>query len=466
VNFTSWVFFRFFVVVLIGLRLMPTRTARQGLLLVASAVFYAYWNPWYLILLATPSVIDYVCAIRIEDSDDERVRRRWLIASIVTNLGLLAYFKYANFFLETIGALTSHRVPHLDILLPVGISFYTFKTLSYTIDVYRRQLPACRRQWQYAMFVTYFPELVAGPIVRASVFLPQLGRSLEPSWPRAVSGAQLALVGVTKKIFVADRLAGFVDAIFATPSAFAPQTVTAAVIAYSIQIYCDFSGYTDIAIGISRIIGYDLPENFNMPYAATSIIDFWRRWHMTLSSWLRDYLYIPLGGNRKGRARTYINLLITMLLGGLWHGASWTFVLWGLLHGVGLAVNRAWREATGAQRMAGWLGAAAGWAMTYAFVTIAWVFFRAPTLTVSVDVLRKLFWIDQGGVVSPYLPLSLIVALVVGAHLAGIAMQKKGKTDVDLPLHRFAGAFALTVWLVGLFLFSSIETKPFIYFRF
>jgi alginate O-acetyltransferase complex protein AlgI len=276
----------------------------------------------------------------------------------------------------------------------------------------------------------------------------------------------LFLAGFIKKACIADGVAPTVDRYFAHPADFTPASAWIGVLFYAIQIYCDFSGYTDIAIGISRIIGYDLPENFNMPYAATSIIDFWRRWHMTLSSWLRDYLYIPLGGNRKGRVRTYINLLITMLLGGLWHGASWTFVLWGLLHGVGLAVNRAWREATGAKGAAGWLGTAAGWGATYAFVTIAWVFFRAPTLKVSLDVLRKLLWIDQSGVVSPYFPLSLIVALVVVAHLVGIAMRKNGETDVVLPLHRFAGAFALTVWLVGLFLFSSIETKPFIYFRF
>ena len=201
------------------------------------------------------------------------------------------------------------------------------------------------------MFVTYFPELVAGPIVRASVFLPQMNRSLRPSWSRTFLGLQVVLLGVTKKLVVADRLAYLVDPIFANPAAFTPFTVTSAVVGYSLQIYCDFSGYSDIAIGVSKIIGFDLPENFNMPYLATSLTDFWRRWHMTLSGWLRDYLYIPLGGNRHGRLKTYRNLMITMLLGGLWHGASWNFVFWGLLHGFGLAVNHWWtRDRKGAAR--------------------------------------------------------------------------------------------------------------------
>ncbi len=472
--FTSWVFARFFAVVLLGLRILPTRTARQLLLLVASAVFYAWWNPWYLLLLAVPSVIDYVCALRIEDSGDERVRRRWLIASITTNLGLLAWFKYTNFFLSTIGALLPVHVPHLDIVLPVGISFYTFKTLSYTIDVYRRDMRACRRMWQYAMFVTYFPELVAGPIVRASIFLPQLGRSLEPSWTRAVSGGELALVGVTKKLLIADRLATFVDPIFAAPAAYSPGTVTAAVVAYSLQIYCDFSGYSDIAIGISRVVGFDLPENFNMPYTSTSIVEFWRRWHMTLSSWLRDYLYIPLGGSRKGRARTYVNLLITMLLGGLWHGASWTFVFWGLFHGVGLAANRAWRERGHAPAKG--LAIIPAWCATFAFVCIGWVFFRAPTFTLALEVLRKISWVDAGGIQWTYAPLLALVPLIVAAHAFGIANSRTlGTLDTVPsaarprllpPLDRVAGSFALTMWLVGLFLFSSIDTRPFIYFRF
>ena len=475
--FTSWAFVKFFLVVVAALRLLPTRTLRQLLLLIASCVFYAYWEPAYLLLLATPSVIDYVAAARIAASEDSRVRKGWLAFSVVTNLGLLGYFKYAGFFVENVSRLVGVEPIHLDILLPVGISFYTFKTLSYTIDVYRREIPACPSLWRYAMFVTYFPELVAGPIVRASVFLPQMGRSLRPSWTRAYAGLQLVLLGVTKKLVVADRLAPFVDAVFASPGAYSPATVASAVVAYSLQIYCDFSGYTDIAIGVSKVIGFDLPENFRMPYLATSIADFWRRWHMTLSAWLRDYLYIPLGGNRRGRARTYANLMVTMLLGGLWHGAGWTFVLWGALHGLGLVVHRLWRGES--EPRPGRLGAVAGWLATYAFVCFAWVFFRAADFPTAVTILEKIAGLAPGGIVWVYSPLFLLLPLVAAAHavgwlaergrLGGPLVARRHRVSgvwVLVPLPGFMGAFLLTAWLLLVYLFASIDTSPFIYFQF
>ena len=496
--FTSWAFVAFFAIVLIGLRVLRTRTQRHLLLLVASSYFYAYSEAWYLLLLATPSVIDYVCSIRIEDSDDPRVRKRWLVFSIVSNLGLLGYFKYANFFVESFGALFDRPVPHLDIVLPIGISFYTFKTLSYTVDVYRRELKACRSWLQYAMFVTYFPELVAGPIVRASVFLPQIGRSLRPSWHRAVVGAQVVLLGLTKKLLIADRLAALVDPVFANPHAFDSATVLSAVVAYSLQIYFDFSGYSDMAIGISRIIGFDLPENFDMPYISTSITEFWRRWHITLSSWLRDYLYIPLGGNRKGPWRTYLNLFLTMLLGGLWHGAGWTFVFWGFLHGTGLAVHKMWMSVVPASRSRA--RKVAGWLATYAFVCVGWIFFRASSFSVAVVILRKVLWLDPAGIHYMYLPLFLLLPIVVLGHVIGIAAAKHHALGplqarrvgapawasrlygrrapfavrphtaaglyVLLPLPGFAGGFLLAVWVLVVYLFSSLNTSPFIYFQF
>jgi alginate O-acetyltransferase complex protein AlgI len=505
--FTSFAFAKFLAVVLIGLWLMPTRALRQMLILVASAFFYAYWKPAYLLLLMTPSLIDYVCSIRIERSDSARVRRGWLLFSLITNLGLLAYFKYTNFLLDNVGALLGWQVPHLDILLPVGISFYTFKTLSYTIDVYRREIPACRSLWQYAMFVTYFPELVAGPIVRASVFLPQMTRSLRPSLARAMVGSQVALLGVTKKLLIADRLALIVDPVFANPAYFSPFTVSSAVVAYSLQIYCDFSGYSDIAIGVSKIIGFDLPENFNMPYIATSLTDFWRRWHMTLSGWLRDYLYIPLGGNRYGRWKTYRNLMLTMLLGGLWHGASWNFVFWGFLHGTGLAVNHWWtrdRGSTGGRKAVvpqGKVVLLVKWATTYVFVCLAWVFFRSRNFSTSLLIVRKLFWLDTSGANFFYSPLFMLVPVVVIGHILGVIAQRQfyapssslrrcpppawairayagnggrfglkpsrvAGVYVLLPIPGFWGGFLLTVWLLVVFLFSSLKATPFIYFQF
>jgi alginate O-acetyltransferase complex protein AlgI len=502
--FTSFAFLKFFTVVFIALWLTRTRTLRQLLILVASAFFYGYWKPAYLLLLLTPSMIDYWCSIHIEDSDDRKVRRNWLLVSLVTNLGLLAYFKYTNFFIDNISLLMGRRIPHLDILLPVGISFYTFKTLSYTIDVYWRHIPACRSLWKYAMFVTYFPELVAGPIVRASVFLPQMSRSLRPSWSRTFLGLQVVLLGVTKKLVIADRMSGLVDPVFANPAAFGPFTVISAVVAYSLQIYCDFSGYSDIAIGVSKIIGFDLPENFNMPYLATSLTEFWRRWHMTLSGWLRDYLYIPLGGNRHGRLKTYRNLMITMLLGGLWHGASWNFVFWGLLHGCGLAVNHWWtrdRKHSSAPAAANPILVVIQWFATYAFVCIAWIFFRSRDLDTSLLILRKVLYLDTAGSPWFYSPLYMMLVLVIVGHILGVMAAKQGmKSDARVrwivppawaaplyvwsrqrfavkpsraagiyvlaPVPGFVGGFIIAVWLIGVYLFASLHTAPFIYFQF
>ena len=502
--FTSFAFLYFLTVVLVGLQVLRTRDLRHLLLLVASCYFYAYWEPIYLLLLLTPSLIDYWCSIRIEDAGEDQIaRKRWLLFSLVSNLGLLGYFKYADFFVTNIASLLGVTPISLQILLPVGISFYTFKTLSYTIDVYRREIPACRSLWRYAMFVTYFPELVAGPIVRASVFLPQMTRSLRPSWGRAVTGLQVILLGVTKKLLIADRLAIFVDSIFAQPALYDPLTVTAAVISYAIQIYCDFSGYSDIAIGVSRIIGFDLPENFNMPYRALNMVDFWRRWHITLSQWLRDYLYIPLGGNRGGRINTYRNLMITMLLGGLWHGASWNFVCWGGLHGLALAANHFWTrdwKPLGDRPPIPYFKPLR-WLATFTFTCITWVFFRSPDFSVSVVILRKITWLDQSGSGWFYSPLAWILPVVVAAHALGgwaenaasalprnqrklrppawlrslyagnglrfgVRPHAAAGLYLLLPLPGFWGVFVGVLWLLAIGLFAAIDSKPFIYFQF
>jgi alginate O-acetyltransferase complex protein AlgI len=464
-SFTSWEFWRLFALVLVGLWLLRTRTQRQLLILTASAVFYSRQNPWYLLLLATPIVVDYTCGLRIAERENLSARRRWLAVSIVTNLGLLAYFKYAGFFVENIALLTGVPLSPLKIFLPIGISFFTLKSLSYTIDVYRGTLPPCRSIWRYAMFVSYFPDLIAGPIVRASVFLPQLTRSLRPSWDRASVGTQLILLGLTKKLVIADQLAVLVDPVFETPGQFSPLTVASGVFAYSLQIYCDFSGYSDIAIGVSHLIGIDLPENFNMPYLATSLSDFWRRWHMTLSQWLRDYLYIPLGGNRHGRARTYVNLFITMLLGGLWHGAKRTFVVWGFLHGLGLATHHLWRERTqGSTRpLNGW----GGRLLTYLFVCFTWVFFRSESIPTALIVLGKMAGMQGGGFVWFYAPLLPLTLIVILGHVVGTrAVHTASPFRTFVPTGGFIGGFAITAWVLALLVFSPIKSSPFIYFRF
>jgi alginate O-acetyltransferase complex protein AlgI len=495
--FTSFTFVEFFLVVLVALALCRTRWQRQLAILLGSVVFYGYWNAWYLFLLATPSVIDYFCALRISETQVDARRKFWLRFSIVSNLGLLGYFKYTNFFVQSFAELLGRDLHVMHILLPVGISFYTFKTMSYTIDVYRRHIEPCRSWWKYAMFVTYFPELVAGPIVRASVFLPQMTRSLKPSWPRAYVGLQLVVLGVSKKLLVADRLATFVDAVFAHASIYSSGTIWSAVVAYSLQIYCDFSGYSDIAIGISRIIGFDLPENFNMPYSSTSITEFWRRWHITLSQWLRDYLYIPLGGNRKGKIRTYINLTLTMLLGGLWHGANWTFVAWGAMHGLALAVHKLWMDGTKGR---GWkVPGVVGWAMTYVYVCFCWVLFRAQDFGSAMLIMRKMLGIDSPGVQYGYVWLYMILPFVVLAHWigryanAGVEMvpgqrrmyaplwaeglyfgtsrfairpHPQAGTYALLPTNGLVLGFLLTTWAAVFYLFAAVNSSPFIYFQF
>ena len=471
-TFVSFEFAIFFPLVLLGLVVLPGRNSRQIFLLFASCVFYAAGTPWHLGVLAIPAIIDYAVALRMEPETDKARRKQWLILSLVTNLGLLAYFKYADFFVGTVASLLGVETALLSPGLPIGISFFTFKTLSYTIDVYRGQLPASRSPWRYALFVAFFPELVAGPIVRASIFLPQLERTLQWSWRRLGPGLEMILLGLTKKMVIANRLAVFADPVFQSPADYSPTTVLSAVIAYSLQIYCDFSGYSDMAIGVARIIGFDLPENFNMPYAATSITEFWRRWHITLSQWLRDYLYIPLGGNRAGPGRTYVNLMITMLLGGLWHGASWNFVIWGGLHGLGLVVHRLiGSRLPSLPRSLRPLSMFMGWLATYAFVCFCWIFFRAESLESALYIIRKIAGLEAGGASWFYLPLFLFVPLIVAAHVIGLAEEKVAGDHaaagrVPLPRSAFAAAAIVTMWVVGICLFAPMRTSPFIYFQF
>jgi alginate O-acetyltransferase complex protein AlgI len=477
VSFLSPWFLPFLVAVLLGLRLLPNVGARHAFLLVANLVFYAAGTPWFVLVLLVPSVVDYWCAIRMEETTDVRARRQWLVLSLAVNLGVLAYFKYANFFADNVATLFGIPTAPISLVLPVGISFFTFKTMSYTIDVYRRVIPASRSLRDYTMFVSFFPELVAGPIVRASVFMPQMGRSLRVSWRRIRGATPIILLGFTKKLLVADRLAVFVDPVFQNPELYSRGTLTTAVVAYAIQIYCDFSGYTDIAIGVARIIGFDLPENFDMPYLSTSITEFWRRWHMTLSSWLRDYLYIPLGGNRKGRVRTYINLVLTMLLGGLWHGASWTFVLWGLYHGFGLAAHKLWREWRGPASSSA-MARVAGWMLTFCFVCGGWILFRATELGVATTVFSRILGPGGGGIKWFFLPFWVLLPLVVAAHIIGEQLKHSGgwmgATHAGrhsyllraMPAGAGALSFLLTVWAIVLFLLVPLQRSPFIYFQF
>jgi alginate O-acetyltransferase complex protein AlgI len=344
VIFNSWIYFAFLTIVYAIYWRLPMR-GRTLLFIVSGAVFYGWWDPRFLILMAATTSLDYLAGINMVRPDaSPRARRIWLICSLSGNLGILFFFKYANFFITNVtgllaaaGVEASYRLP--EVILPLGISFYTFQSMAYTIDVYRGKVAVIDNPWGFASFVLFFPPMVAGPIERAQHLYPQLSTPRSYAQADVPGGLWLIVWGLYKKVFIADNLAGIVSQNLDTEFLTAGSVIFGAV-AFTIQIFCDFSGYTDIAIGSAKLLGIDLVENFRLPFFADSPSDFWSRWHISLSTWLRDYLYIPLGGNRKGTARTYFNLMLTMLLGGLWHGASWNFVIWGAYHGVILVIYR------------------------------------------------------------------------------------------------------------------------------
>jgi len=315
------------------------------MLLVASYVFYGFWDWRFLSLIAISTVVDYFCGLRIYKSDDNKIRKQFLFLSVVANLSMLGFFKYFNFFAESFQFLVSRfgvqvQPNFLNIILPVGISFYTFQTMSYTIDIYRRNMKPTRKFFDFALFVAFFPQLVAGPIERAKRLLPQILSPRKLTVDKFYEGCYLIFWGLFQKVFVADNLAKIVDSVFNSPGPYNGGNVLIALYAFSFQIFCDFAGYSNIARGLAKCMGFDIMLNFNLPYFVTNPSDFWKRWHISLSTWLRDYLYIPLGGNRRGKFITYRNLIIVMLLGGLWHGAAWTFIIWGAYQGLLLIVYR------------------------------------------------------------------------------------------------------------------------------
>src|SRR5262245_17375332 len=370
--------------------LTPWQRPRVWLLLVASFVFYASWNKWLAILVTATSIGDYLIARGIEAVKHSRKRRGLLIASLVMNLGLLCYFKYTNFFLsslyDTLNALgVSYTYHPLSIILPVGISFYTFEAINYTVDVYRGKMRAVWQLDYFLLFILFFPHLVAGPIVRAKDFLPQPGRRKRWSWSRAGLGLGLLAVGAFKKLAIADRMGLFVDPVFAATDQYSSAACWTAAIAFTLQVYCDFSGYSDMALGSAHLLGYKLVINFRMPFLSANISEFWRRWHISLSTWLRDYLFIPLGGSRHGFWKTLRNLLITMTLAGLWHGANWQFVVWGLLQGVMLAGHRIIQKLLEPfkglrEELQSPLGTTVRIALTFGLCVVSFVFFRATSL--------------------------------------------------------------------------------------
>lgn len=445
--------------------LVKSRLVRRRFLLLASFYFYGYWDWRFLGLITMTITVDYFVAKAIAQRQDANVRRALLWISLTINLGVLFFFKYFNFFLASTAALVEPLGIHvgtLRIILPVGISFFTFQSLSYTLDVYRGNLKPCANYFDYALFVSFFPQLVAGPIVRASEFIPQLDRPVPIGWQRAFEGYRQFVFGFFKKVFLADRLAPFVDQCFGNAELMSGATLWLAVTGYAAQIYCDFSGYSDMAIGCARALGYDFSRNFNMPYLARNISDFWRRWHISLSSWLRDYLYIPLGGNRLGRRRTYVNLMVTMLLGGLWHGASWSFVFWGALMGIGLAVHKFWMEGRECEQAQHGIRAMWSWGFTMLLVGISWVFFRSNDFEIALIILRKMFTGEDGvRWIHPFVVFAL--ALLAGQH---VLVLFGWNAERLLDRTRWYTPMILSMLLGFSILFHPKGFTPFVYFQF
>jgi len=347
--------------------------------IVFGLLFYYKSSGWYLWVLIFSTFADYSFAIIIEKAKQQIYKRLFLIISLIISFGLLAHFKYTNFLLLNYHNLVGTNFQPLDIFLPIGVSFYTFQSVSYVLKVYWGTLKPTRNILDYAFFITFFPQLVAGPIVKANYFLPQVSKPIKITKEDIYSGLWMVMVGMFKKSIIADYISQYNDLVFANPSQYSGFENLMAVYGYTLQIYCDFSGYSDMAIGIARIMGFDLGVNFNFPYKSKNITDFWRRWHISLSSWLREYLYIPLGGNKKGKVRTYINLFLTMFLGGLWHGASWKFVFWGAWHGIGLAIHKSTKSLL--DKVPNRLPTnAISWFVTFHFVVFLWIFFRANDL--------------------------------------------------------------------------------------
>jgi alginate O-acetyltransferase complex protein AlgI len=472
--FCSRNFCLFFLVVLASYWIIPWRAGRVALLLAASFFFYAAWNRWLALLLCGSALLDYLLALAMETYQGERLRRMLLLVSLSANVGLLCYFKYANFFLRSLEE-SAHllglamALPVLDVLLPVGISFYTFEAINYTVDVYRRKIPAERNLAHFLLFILFFPHLMAGPIVRARDFLPQIARRKHWSWTRAHAGVLLIVLGVFKKLAVANRMFFYVDPIFSDPGSFGSLALWSAAIGYALQVYCDFSGYSDMAMGLAYLLGYHLVRNFDLPFVSTNMAEFWRRWHISLSTWIRDYLFIPLGGSRGSRWQTIRNVLLTMTLCGLWHGANWNCVLWGFLNG-GLLVAHAAFVPWCQRRL--WLKAAlesgAGTALrvatTFACFCLTLAVFRTQGLhDAGVMVGRMLLPTVGKGLTVPALGLYLTFVLVALCHAAAYRSRWQALWQRLPPALRGVGLSA--VFTLALVLAPN-ASLAFIYFQF
>lgn len=459
----------FLVVFLASWAARPWPVVNKLILLGASYFFYGWWDWRFMLLLLECSVVNYVLALWMEVETTARRRKLVLWSSIAFNLGVLGYFKYSGFFLSSLGDLLlalgfQRDMKIMEVLLPVGVSFYTFQGISYVVDVYRKEIQAVKNPIDMLLFKSFFPQLVAGPIVRASEFLPQLAKPVDADSIKATRAFLLIALGLFKKIVIAHYLAvELVNPVFESPSTYATLDLLFGVYGYAVQIYCDFSAYSDIAIGVALLFGYQFPRNFNQPYRALSLQDFWRRWHMSLSAFLRDYLYIPLGGSRGSKLMTYRNLFLTMVLGGLWHGAAWNFVIWGILHGGGLCLERFVKEKGVALPMTT-AGKTLRVVLTFHFVCLTWIFFNADSFGRAAEYVLTTI---KGGavthVVTPF-TLTLLCLGFLGQFLPENLVDRMEQGVARVPLVAQAAMLAMIVVAIGAI--GPGTLAPFIYFKF
>jgi alginate O-acetyltransferase algI len=463
---TFWVLFLVFIPVYSLLK----RRLWQMIVFVVAFSFYFYYKSSgvFVVLLFATSLFDWLLSRLLVRLKSVTARKLCVACSLTASLGILGYFKYANFFLWNISAMVGANFQPLDLILPVGISFYTFQSISYIVDVYKGRVAPTRTWLEYAFFLSFFPALVAGPIVRADYFLPQIRENRHATRDEVYMGFWLIILGVVKKAIIADYIAQYNDLIFQSPTGYSGFETVMGIIGYTMQIYCDFSGYSDMAIGIALIMGFRLAQNFNFPYKSQNLTDFWRRWHISLSTWLRDYIYIPLGGNRKGTRRTYINNFATMLIGGLWHGAAWKFVFWGAMHGAGLAVHKAskpWLDRLGSS----WPVKALSWLVTMTVVALLWVFFRADSWTDSWLIIKNAFTDFSLDYALPFASARMLWLIMMLVIIVAHALPTNfwGKA---------AAAFVKSPWIIKLLIFIVVvqlvielrgeDVAPFIYFQF
>lgn len=473
--FNSIIFFIFLGLVIPLYYVLPNKRLKHIFLVLASYFFYGYWDWRFCSLLLISTIIDFFVAKAIHNSDDRKKRRFFAGVSLFANLGILFFFKYFNFFIDSFQVLSSNLgveldFLHLNVLLPVGISFYTFQTLSYTIDVYRGKLKPTNNFVDFALFVSFFPQLVAGPIERAASLLPQLANNkAKVNLLQMKQGIVLIVMGLFRKVMIGDTSGRYVDHIFGNIEVYKSSEVLAALFLFSIQIYADFSGYSKIARGTAKLLGIELMKNFEQPYLSTSITEFWRRWHISLSSWLKDYLYFSLGGNRAGEAKMYRNLMLTMLLGGLWHGASWNFVIWGGLHGIYLIIHKLMLKGRKIQsvnikkfKVKDVFNILA----TYFLVLLTWLFFRATDFnTVKVFFKKMIFWEESE---TSFLFLSIVLTYIVMTLTLDLIEYKKQKHTfiLDIRSNGVKLGILFILFLVSVIYMVQVDPLPFIYFQF